>query len=157
MTGYVYINGSHTNAWETKFGVGYKDVTLTAQTLLNDVVWGNRGDTYWALNYTRVLPYAISFTGSLGWFTYTREGRYLGTKDPFTGAACAPDRAFFDNGCVVGAQPIGNAFRNLTLGISQPIGSTGLNWGVQAIISGENRWGIAQGERLMAYLSYILK
>lgn len=157
MTGYVYTNATHTNAWETKFGIGYKDFALTAQTLLNDVVWGNRGDTYWALNYTRTLPYEITFTGSLGWFTYVKEGRYVGTNDPFTGASCPPGSSFVVNGCYAGGQPVGNAFRHLILGIAQPIGTTGLNWGVQAIIGGENRWGVAQGERLMAYVNYTLK
>lgn len=154
MTGYVYTNGRYANAWETKLGLSYQNLSLNAQTLLNDVVWGNRGDTYWTLNYTHALPYDISFTGSLGWFTYTKEGRYVGTQDPFTGNACASGQAFVVNACVAGGQPVSNAFRHLILGISQPIGSSGLNWGVQAIIGGENRWGVAQGERVTAYLNY---
>src|SRR5882724_12036354 len=45
ITGYVYYNGKHANAFETKVGVGYKEFGLNAQTLLQDTVWGNKGDT----------------------------------------------------------------------------------------------------------------
>jgi hypothetical protein len=138
-------------------GIGYKDFNLTTQTLLNDVVWGNRGDTYWTLNYSHPLPYDIEFTGSLGWYSYAKEGKFVGTRDARTGADCPAGTAFIIAGCAAGARPVGQAFRNLTLGITQPIGSTGLNWGLQAILGGKNRWGIAQNNRLMGSLSYNVK
>lgn len=157
MTGYIYSNGRYANAWETKLGIAYGNLSLNAQTLLANVVWGNRGDTYWTLNYNHDLPYDISFTGSLGWFTYNREGRFVGTRDALTGSACPAGQAFVVNACVAGGRPVSNAFRHLILGISQPIGRSGLVWGLQAIIGGDNRWGVAQSDRMVAYLSYVHK
>jgi uncharacterized protein (TIGR02001 family) len=66
MTGYYYANGSHANALETKAGLTWGALSFNAQTLLNDVVWGNKGDTYWTLVYTKPLPYDITFTGRSG-------------------------------------------------------------------------------------------
>ena len=42
---YVYSPGFHSTAAETKLGVSYGPVSVTAQTLLKDVTFGNKGDT----------------------------------------------------------------------------------------------------------------
>ena len=117
-------------------------------------MWGNRGDTYWTLNYTRPLPADLTFTASLGWYSYAREGKYLGTGDAATGASCAPGTAFVVNGCFAGKAPVGDGFRHLVLGLSQPIGSTGLSWTLQGIIGGDNRFGVNQVSKLVGVISY---
>ena len=154
-TGYYYINGKHANAFETKLGVSYGPVSLTAQTLLNDTVWGNRGDTYWTAVYSYALPYDITFTGTLGAYMYKKEGKYLGTTDTLFGAACPAGTAFVVNGCYMGNAPVSSAFRHLTLGFSGPIPSTPLVWGLQGIIGGDTRYGIKQGNRLVGSLSVV--
>jgi uncharacterized protein (TIGR02001 family) len=154
LTAYYYLNGRHANATETKLGLAWQEYALNAQTLLNDTVWGNRGDTYWTLNYTRPLPAELTFTASLGWYTYAREGKYLGTGDAASGAACAPGTAFVVNGCFAGKGPISDGFRHLVLGLSQPIGSTGLTWTLQGIIGGDNRFGVNQVSKLVGLISY---
>ncbi|MBS4097833.1 MAG: TorF family putative porin [Sulfuricella sp.] len=154
LTGYLYINGKHADAVETKLGLGYQEFALTAQTLLNDTVWGNQRDTYWSLGYTKALPHELTFTATLGWFTYGREGKFLGTQDTLAGTACAAGTAFVVNGCYAGNQPVGSAFRHVTLGISQPLGKTGLTWSVQGILGGENRFGVHQTNKGVASLSY---
>lgn len=154
MTGYVYINGKNSNALETKLGVSYGDFALNAQTLLKDVVWGNKGDTYWTLNYTKPLPYDITLNASLGYYTYKKEGKYLGTVDTRTGVGCAAGESFNVNACVAGNAPSGSGFRHLIVGITQPIGSTGVTWGLQGIIGGENRFAVDQSDKLIASLSY---
>jgi uncharacterized protein (TIGR02001 family) len=154
LTGYAYINGKYADALETKLGLSYGDFALTAQTLLNDVVWGNKGDTYFALNYTHALPYKISFTGSLGYYLYKKEGKFLGTTDTLTGASCGAGNAFNINGCYAGNGPISSGFRHLILGFTQPIFDTGLTWGLQGIIGGKNRFDIKQDNRVVASLSY---
>jgi uncharacterized protein (TIGR02001 family) len=154
LTGYAYINGKHANAFETKLGVSYGDFALTAQTLLNDVVWGNKGDTYWTLVYTKPLPYEITLTTTLGYYSYKQEGKFLGITDTALGAACAPGNSFMVNGCFPGNGPISNGFRHLTIALAQPIGKTGLSWGLQAIIGGDNRFGIKQDNKLVGLLSY---
>ncbi|MGH8808640.1 MAG: TorF family putative porin [Noviherbaspirillum sp.] len=154
LTGYVYINGKNANAFETKLGLSYGDFSVNAQTLLKDVVWGNKGDTYWTLNYTTGLPYDITLNASLGYYSYKKEGKFLGTVDTLTGSACPAGQSFFDNGCFAGEAPIGGGFRHLIVGITQPIGQTGLTWGVQGLIGGDNRFGIKQKNKLLASLSY---
>ncbi|MDB5775703.1 MAG: hypothetical protein JWP38_1836 [Herbaspirillum sp.] len=154
MTGYIYLNGKHANALETKLGVSYGDFALNAQTLLQDVVWGNKGDTYWTLNYTKPLPYSLTFTGSLGYYSYAKNGKYLGDTDTATGVACGPNQGFAVNACMDGHGPVGGAFRHLILGVTQPIFATGASWGLQGILGGKNRFGVSQKNQLVASLSY---
>lgn len=154
LTGYHYINGKYADALETKLGLSYGAFSATAQTLLKDVVWGNRGDTYWTVGYSQPLPYDIALTATLGWYTYHREGQFLGSTDTLTGTRCAAGAGFVDNGCVAGGTPISSGFRHLTVGFTQPIGKTGLTWGLQGLIGGDNRFGVKQDNRLVATLSY---
>jgi len=154
LTGYVYYNSTHANALETALAVGYGPVTLKAQTLLQDTVWGNQGDTYWTLNYSTDLPYDFSFNASLGYYTYKKEGKYLGSTDTLTNTACLPGEGFVVNGCYAGGTPVGSAFRHLVLGVSRPIGDTGLSWGLTGIIGGKTRFGYEQDNKLIANLSY---
>jgi uncharacterized protein (TIGR02001 family) len=154
LTGYVYINGKHADALETKLGVSYGDFSVAAQTLLNDVVWGNKGDTYWTLNYTKPLPYDITLLASLGYYSYRKEGKFLGTVDTATGAPCGAGESFSVYGCFAGNAPTSGGFRHLIIGFTQPIGGTGLTWGLQGLIGGDNRFGIKQKNRLLASISY---
>lgn len=154
LTGYYYINGRHANAFETKLGLAYGDFAVSAQTLLNDVVWGNKGDTYVTLNYTHALPYKITFLGSLGGYVYKKEGKFLGTTDTLTNTSCAAGTAFNISGCYAGNAPISSGFRHLILGFTQPILDTPLTWGLQAIIAGKTRFGIKQENKVVASISY---
>lgn len=154
MTGYVYLNGKNANALETKLGMSYGDFGANAQTLLRDVVWGNQGDTYWTLNYTHGLPYEITLNASLGYYTYHKEGRYFGTTDTLTGTACATGQSFADNGCFAGNTPAGRGFRHLIVGVTQPVAKSGVTWGLQGILGGDNRFGVHQKNQLLGSLSY---
>jgi uncharacterized protein (TIGR02001 family) len=154
MTGYYYANGSHANALETKAGLTWGALSFTAQTLLNDVVWGNKGDTSWTLVYTKPLPYDITFTGTLGAYTYSREGKYLGTRDTATGAACGAGQAFVVNGCFAGNGPSSGGLRHLTLGLSAPFPDSSITWSLLAILGGYNRFDVKQGNQLVGMLSW---
>lgn len=154
MTAYVYYNSTHSNAIETKLGAGYGPFKLNAQTLLQDTVWGNRGDTYWTLNYAADLPYAFRFTASLGYYSYKKEGKYFGTTDTLTNTACLPGEGFVVNGCYAGGTPVGGAFRHLIVGVTRPVGDTGFSWGLTGIVGGKTRFGIEQDDKLIASLSY---
>lgn len=154
MTGYYYINGVHSNAFETKAGLTYGPFALNAQTLLNDVVWGNRGDTYWSLVFTQPLPYDLTFTGTLGAYTYHKEGTYLGTTDTKFGVSCASNESFVVNGCFVGTRPVGSAFRHLTLALSGPIPTTPVTWNLAVIVGGDNRFGIKQDTKVAGSVSF---
>lgn len=155
LTGYVYINGKHANAVETKFALSYGNFNVTSQTLLNDVVWGNQGDTYWTLGYAQPMPYNITLNASLGYYTYKKEGKYLGTVDTAAGSSCPAGQSFAVNGCFEGGAPESGAFRHLIIGFLQPIGGTGFTWGLQGLIAGDNRFGVKQGNKLLGSLSYL--
>ena len=120
---------------------------MSAQTLLSDVLWGNKGDTYWSLVHTSALPHAMALTINMGCYTCTREGKYLGTVDILSGTPCPAGTAFVVNGYRSGTQPAARGFRHLVVGLSQPIDTTGLNWGVQLIIAGKNCHGISKDSR----------
>lgn len=154
FTYYYYYNGKHSDAFETKLGVSWKSLALNTQTLLQDTTWGNTGDTYVTLNYTQPLPWDITLNASLGWYFYEKEGKYLGTHDAFTGSSCPSGTAFNVSGCFAGSEPIDNDFRHMIVGITQPIGNTGLTWGVQGILGGKNRFGISQANKAVASISY---
>lgn len=154
LTGYFYINGKYSNAVETKLGLSYGQFSVAAQTLLKDVVWGNKGDTYWTLNYSQPLAWDITLNASLGYYTYHKEGRFLGSTDTLGGGRCAAGSSFIVNGCFAGGAPVSNGFRHLTVGFTQPIGKTGLTWGLQGLVGGDNRFGVKQNNRVVATLSY---
>ena len=154
LTGYYYVNGEHSNAFETKLGASYGAFSVSAQTLLKDVVWGNKGDTYWTVGASQPVAYDITLSATLGFYTYHKEGRYLGTVDTLTGTGCAAGTSFIVNGCFAGGAPASNGWRHLTVGFTQPIGTSGFTWGLQGLIGGDNRFGVKQGNRLLASLSY---
>ncbi|MRW93468.1 hypothetical protein GJ699_26100 [Duganella sp. FT80W] len=154
FTGYYYLNSKYSNALETKLGLSYGPFSAAAQTLLKDVVWGNKGDTYWTLNYSQPLPADITLTASLGFYSYKKQGQFLGSTDTYTGAACAAGSSFVVNGCFSGGAPKSSGFRHLIVGITQPIGSSGFTWGLQGLIGGDNRFGVSQDSRVTGTISY---
>lgn len=153
-TYYYYIHGEASNAFESKLGLSYGPVSFTSQSLLKDTVWGNKGDTYWSLVYTQPLPYDISFTANLGFYTYKKEGKYLGTRDTFLGVDCPAGTAFNVSGCFAGNGPVSSAFRHVILGITQPISGLPITWNAQAIIAGKNRFDIKQTNKVVVGISY---
>lgn len=126
---YYYDPGYESLGYETKLGLTFGSLSLTAQTLLNDVTYGNAGDTYWLASYSTALPKDFTFTGQLGIYTYEKEGDFIsGTTESA-------------------------AFRHLTLGVTHPVGTTGATWGLQYIIGGDNRFGVSQANQLVGSLA----
>lgn len=171
MTYYLYAPGKYSNAAETKVNLSYGEFTGQAQTLLSDTIWGNKGDTYWTLAWAKPLPYDMTLTATAGYYTYGTEGKFLGSTSPWgkcptvAAGTVTVQQLFFVNGCYspvksdgltgsTDAKVLSGGFRHLILGISQPIGSTGLTWNVQAIIGGVNRFNIQQDNKITAGISY---
>jgi hypothetical protein len=172
VTYYYYLDGTHSNAPETKVKFTYGDFGLSFQTLLDDTIWGNQGDTYTSLTWTKGLPYGITFTANAGWYFYEKEGKYLGSRDTTLAGSPTCNTAygqtngfFFVNGCYESmntngvtinreAKALDQGFRHLILGISQPIGETGLTWNAQAIIGGLNRFNIQQENKATIGIAY---
>lgn len=139
-TYYVYTPGYHSATAETKLGVSYGPVAISAQTILNDVTWSNKGDTYWTAVYTHALPQDFTATANLGWYTYKKDGEFIkGSELCASGASC---------------KAVGNAFRHLIVGVTKPFGKTGATWGMSYIIAGKNRFDQKQDNQLIGSLTY---
>lgn len=128
---YYYDPGWESTGFETKLGMTYGPFALTAQTLLNDVTFGNKGDTYYVASYGQPLPMDFSFSGKLGFYTYKKDGKFI------------PEIA----------ESKSSAFRHLSLGVTKPLAATSATWGVEYIIGGDNRFGVAQADTLVGSLS----
>lgn len=115
---YYYQSDLKTNTWETLIGLNYKDFAFTTQTLLGDVIWGNKGDTYLLASYSYELPKDFTLNTLLGAYYYRDkgefEGTFLETKKNF-------------------------AFRHFTVGLSHPLGDTGASVSMDYIIGGKLR------------------
>ncbi|NNH87070.1 TorF family putative porin [Acinetobacter terrae] len=114
---YVYYPSDDSNVFETLLGLNYKDFSFTAQTLTDDVIWGNAGDTYFLASYSYPLPKDFTLNTSLGAYYYSDSGDFeeaLGTTEDFN-------------------------FRHLTAGLSHPLGDTGASVSMDYIIGGKLR------------------
>jgi len=117
LTYYYYLNVDDSDAFETALSVGVGPVTLSAKTLLEDVAWGNTGDTYLTLSYSQDLPSDFKFTALAGFYYYEDSGDFednLNTTEDFN-------------------------FRHLDLTLSHPIGDTGADMSITAVIGGKTR------------------
>ena len=129
-TVYYYYPGWESTGYETIVGLNYKEFTVTAQTLLNNVTFGNKGDTYFLASYVPEL--AAGFTGKLQVGAY-----YYGDDDKFTAAT---EHTF--------------AFRHATVGISRALGETGATWGLDYILGGYDRSDVKQKNKVVLGLTY---
>jgi len=130
-TVYVYTPGKDTTAFETKLGLSYGSASITAQTLLNDVTFGNKGDTYFLASYAHALPKDFTLTGQVGAYAYKKDGEFL------------PETADSE----------GFAFRHATIALSHPLPVKGGTWGVQYIIGGSDRYGVHQDNTIVGSLA----
>ncbi|ENV38908.1 hypothetical protein AYL20_15520 [Acinetobacter venetianus] len=127
---YYYYPGWESTGYETIVGLSYKDFGVTAQTLLNNVTFGNKGDTYFLATYAPALP--AGFTGKAQLGAY-----YYGDDDEFTAKT---EHSF--------------AFRHATLGLSHALGDTGANWSLDYILGGYDRSDIKQKNKVVLGLAY---
>ncbi|MEJ2345866.1 MAG: TorF family putative porin [Gammaproteobacteria bacterium] len=127
---YKYVNIDNADGAELKGTVGYGPFTLGANYLTKDVTWGNKGDTYWTVDYSHDLPKGFSFDALLGYYTYKDSGKYIASSAK------------------------SGAFRHLNLSLSHPIGNTGADWNVTYIIGGKDRDGVDQKNAVTLGVSY---
>lgn len=129
LTTYYYYPGWESTGYETILGLSYDAFSLTAQTLLNNVTFGNKGDTYLLASYSR--PLVADFTGraQLGAYWYGKDDEFVTTTKDF-------------------------AFRHATLGLSHPLGNSGATMNVDYIFGGYDRMDTKQKNKLVLGLSY---
>ena len=127
---YYYVNIDDFNGTEAYGSVGYGPFSVGFKTLLNDVVWGNQGDTYWTASFSQPLPKGFNFDATAGFYSYEDSGKYI--------ASTGED----------------SAFRHLNLSLSHPIGNTGADMGVTYVIGGKDRDGVDQDNAVFFSLTY---
>lgn len=127
---YEYINIDDANGTEVYASAGYGPFSVGAKTLVDDVVWGNQGDTYWTASFSQPLPQGFNFDATLGYYTYEDSGEYIAST------------------------PEDGAFRHLNLSLSHPIGNTGADMGVTYVIGGKDRNGVDQDNAVFFSLTY---
>jgi len=131
ITYYYYydIGNSGSNGFETMLSLTYKDLGITAQTLLEDLDWGNAGDTYLKASYSYALPKDFSLDTALGLYIYEKDGDIEGTEDSF-------------------------GFRHFDIGLSKPLADTGVTASMNYIFGGYNRFDEKQKNKVVLGLGY---
>lgn len=128
-TYYLYYPSDDANVFETLVSAQYKNASLSAQTLTDDVVWGNAGDTYLLASYSQPLKHDFSFNTAVGAYYYKKNGEFItDTKESF-------------------------AFRHATLGLSRDW-ENGLGWSLDYIVGSDDRMGVKQKNKVVMGLSY---
>ena len=128
---YYYYPGWESTGYETMLGLTYGSFGVTAQTLLNDVTFGNAGDTYFVASYSQPLPMGFTGAAKLGAYYYTKDGDFV------------PETA--------DSEDVG--FRHLILGVTKPLAATGATMGLDMILGGDDRYGVKQDNKLVASVS----
>lgn len=127
---YYDLDTKDANGFETMLGLNYKDFGITAQTLLEDTLWGNTGDTYIKATYSYPLPNDFSLDTALGLYLYEKSGDFVeGTTESF-------------------------GFRHFDIGVSKALGETGVSASVNYIVGGYDRFDVKQNNKVVFGLSY---
>jgi len=119
---YAYTGAAYSDGAELALTAGLGNASLGVNYLLQDLAWGNQGDTYVTLGYTQPLPSDFSIAGTLMYYLYTKDGKYI----PQT------------------TDSIGSGFRGVSVGVTHPLGKTGGTMGLTLVGGGENRTGVYQ-------------
>ena len=132
VTYYYYydVDTSIYDGFELLLGLDYKDVSVTAQTLLEDTGWGNAGDTYLKGSYSYALPNDFSLDTALGLYIYEESGKYIPTSSETLG------------------------FRHFDIGLSKAIGDTGVTAMMNYIVGGYDRDDNKHKNKVVFGLSY---
>lgn len=120
---YAYTGVVDADAAEVALTAGIGNASLGINYLTKDVVWGNKGDTFFNLGYTQALPSDFSVAGSLMYYMYTKDGKYITDTVPATEKS--------------------SAFRGVSVTLSHPLTKTS-TMGLTAVGGGMDRWGTYQ-------------
>jgi len=132
---YVYSGIDDSNAPEAFFSAAYGPVTFGVKYLLDDVVWGNKGDTYLTLDYAYALPKGFNFGASLGYYLYD-------DSDPGEPGTIIPGTTTENSG-----------FRHLNLTVSHPIINDKTTMAVTFIVGGKDRSDVEQKDTVVLGLT----
>jgi len=119
---YAYTGVANSDGAELVLTGGIGNATLGINYLLQDLAWGNQGDTYINLGYTQPLPSDFSLAANLMYYFYTKDGKYIAES----------------------ANSLDSGFRGLSATLSHPLGKTGATMGLTLVGGGEDRAGVYQ-------------
>lgn len=127
---YYYDSDTESDGFESVLGLNYKNFNFIAQTLLEDLSWGNTGDTYLEASYSHALPRDFDLKLALGANYYNDDAsQYFKTTEDF-------------------------GFRHLTVGVTHPLGTTGADMSINYIIGGYDRTDEKQKNQVLFGLNY---
>ena len=118
------------DGFELLLGLDYKDLAVTAQTLLEDTGWGNAGDTYFKGTYSYALPNDFSLNTALGLYAYEKSGKYIPSSTESFG------------------------FRHFDIGLSKALGDTGASASMNYIVGGYDRDNNKHKNKVVFGVSY---
>lgn len=126
---YFYTQVDDSDGTELVGTVGWGPVKGGFKYLLTDVAWGNKGDIYLTVDYGMDLPMEFKFNASLGFYRYEDSGEFIASSTESSG------------------------FRHLNLGLTHPLGKTGMDMGITYIVGGEDRNGVDQHNAIVLSLT----
>jgi uncharacterized protein (TIGR02001 family) len=119
---YAYTGVEESDGAEIALTAGIGNASLGVNYLLQDLWWGNQGDTYITLGYSQPLPADFSVAATLMYYMYTKDGKYIAET----------------------ADSVDSAFRGVSVAVTHPLGKTGGTMGLTLVGGGENRVGAYQ-------------
>jgi len=129
---YVYQNNADADATEVKGRLEIGPVTLGFNTLLDDVTWGNEGDTWWTISASKKIGRGFTVSATAVFYSYENAGQFessLGTTN--------------DDG-----------FKNLDVTFSHAIGKTGADANFTYVVGGEDRTGTDVEDQVVFSVTY---
>jgi uncharacterized protein (TIGR02001 family) len=130
LIGYYYVNVAHSNGVEFHASADFGPMGFGMNTLLNDVAWGNKGDTYLTLSASHDLPKSFSAKAVAGYYIYKDKGEFITSSATKKG------------------------FRHLDLSLSHPIAKTGADMTLTYTIGGKDRDGNSQDNAMTLGFAY---
>lgn len=127
---YYYVNVTDSDGTEFAGSVGIGPLSLGVISLLQDVAWGNQGDTYVTLGFDQPLPMNFTAGATAGYYFYSDNGKYIASSAE------------------------SSAFRHLNLSLSHPIGNTGADVTLTYIVGGKDRNGTSQDNAMTLGVAY---
>ncbi len=121
---YAYSAVQDADGTEIALTGGIGNASLGINYLTKDVIWGNKGDTYFNLGYSVGLPSDFSLAGNLMYYLYKKDGKYITDTSPSTEKT--------------------SAFRGVSVALTHPLGKTGGTMGLSLIGGGTDRFGAYQ-------------
>lgn len=121
---YAYTAVENSDAPEITLTAGMGNLSLLVNYLTKDVIWGNKGDTYFNLGYSQPLPSDFTLAANAMYYMYKKDGRFITDTSPSTAEK--------------------SAFRGLSVGLSHPLGKTGGTMGLTIVGGGSDRFGAYQ-------------